>query len=149
MHDDIWYLKPLPVIWLSYYFDISFRIWFIVTGYVWYSLPLCGPTALWTLAAFSVSESYTQLVVLPGQGISPSQGCYLHTGQHKQNKHTQTSMPQLGFELTTPVIERAKMVHALGRMATVIGICLVHSKKLTTDIWHTAAILTWCKTGNY
>jgi hypothetical protein len=37
-------------------------------------------------------------------GISPSQGRYLHTGQHKQNKHTQTSMPPVGFEPTISVL---------------------------------------------
>jgi hypothetical protein len=30
-------------------------------------------------------------------------------------------MPQVGFEPTIPVIERAKTVHALDRAATVIG----------------------------
>jgi hypothetical protein len=35
--------------------------------------------------------------------------------------NTQTSMPRVGFELTTPVFDRAKMVHALDRAATVIG----------------------------
>jgi hypothetical protein len=30
-------------------------------------------------------------------------------------------MPQVGFEPTIPVFERAKMVHALHRAATVIG----------------------------
>jgi hypothetical protein len=30
-------------------------------------------------------------------------------------------MPQVGFEPTTPVFERAKTVHALGRAASVIG----------------------------
>jgi hypothetical protein len=30
---------------------------------------------------------------LLGRGISPSQGRYLHTGQHKQNKCTQAFMP--------------------------------------------------------
>jgi hypothetical protein len=38
-----------------------------------------------------------------------------------QNKHTQTSMPQVGFEPTIPVFERPKTVHALDRAATVIG----------------------------
>jgi hypothetical protein len=28
------------------------------------------------------------------RGISPLQGCYLHTGQHKQNKQTQMCMTQ-------------------------------------------------------
>jgi hypothetical protein len=38
-----------------------------------------------------------------------------------QNKCTQTSMPLVGFEPATPVFERAKVVHALDRAATVIG----------------------------
>jgi hypothetical protein len=54
--------------------------------------------------------------------MSPSQGRYLHTGQHKQNKRTQTSMSQVGFELTIPVFERAKTVDGLDRAATVIGL---------------------------
>jgi hypothetical protein len=65
---------------------------------------------------------YTQSVGLLGRGISPSQGRYLHTEQHKtQNKRTQTSMPRVGFEPTTPVFERAKTDHALDGAATVIG----------------------------
>jgi hypothetical protein len=40
-----------------------------------------------------------------------------------QNNSTQISMPQVGFEPTIPVFERAKTVHALERAATVIGIC--------------------------
>jgi hypothetical protein len=41
-------------------------------------------------------------VGLLGRGISPSQGCYLHTEQHKQNKRSQTPMPRVGFETTIP-----------------------------------------------
>jgi hypothetical protein len=33
-------------------------------------------------------------------------------------------MPRVGFELTIPVIERTKAVHALDRAATVIGTVL-------------------------
>jgi hypothetical protein len=74
------------------------------------------------MAAFLVSFLYsTQSVGLLGRGISPSQGRYLHTGKHKQNKRIQTSMPQVGFEPTIPVFERAKSVHALDGAATVIG----------------------------
>jgi hypothetical protein len=62
---------------------------------------------------------YTQSVGLLGQGISPSEGRYLHTEQHKQNKHRQ--MSRVGFEPTITVFERAKKVHVLGRAATVIG----------------------------
>jgi hypothetical protein len=45
-----------------------------------------------------------------------------HTGQHKENKRTQTSIPQVGFEPKIPVFERRKTVHALDRTATVIGV---------------------------
>jgi hypothetical protein len=34
-------------------------------------------------------------------------------------------MPRVGFEITTPVFERAKTVHALDRAATVIAIDLL------------------------
>jgi hypothetical protein len=70
---------------------------------------------------FLVSWSFTQSEGPLGQGISPSQGRYLNTGQHKQNKCIQTSMPQVGFELMIPVFEGAKTVHALDRAATVIA----------------------------
>jgi hypothetical protein len=36
---------------------------------------------------------------------------------------TETSMPQVGFEPTIPVFERAKTVHALDRAATGIRHC--------------------------
>jgi hypothetical protein len=49
-------------------------------------------------------------VGLLGRVISPSQGRYL---TQTQNKHTQTSMPLVGFEPTVPASERAKTVHAL------------------------------------
>jgi hypothetical protein len=50
-----------------------------------------------------------------GREIGPSQGWYLRTEQHKQNKRTQTSMPRVGFEPTTPAFELAKTIHALDR----------------------------------
>jgi hypothetical protein len=46
-----------------------------------------------------------------------------HKTAQTQNKCTQTSMPQMGFEPPIPVFERAKTVHALDRAATVVG-CL-------------------------
>jgi hypothetical protein len=54
-------------------------------------------------------------------GISPSQGRYLHTEQHKQNKYKHISIRQVGFEPTTPVLKRPKTVHASDHEATVIG----------------------------
>jgi hypothetical protein len=40
-------------------------------------------------------------------------------------------MPQVGFETTIPIFERAKTVHALDRAANLIGeyITLVHNKQ--------------------
>jgi hypothetical protein len=61
------------------------------------------------------------IVRTPWTGISPSQGSYLHTEQHEQNKRTQTSMTRVRFEPTTPAFKWAKTVHALDRTATVIG----------------------------
>jgi hypothetical protein len=94
-----------------------------------------GPTALcWTLTAFSVLPLFTQPVGLPGRGISPSQGRYLHTGQHK-HKRTQILMPRVGFEPTIPAFERAKTVHASDRAATVIGNykCMRYKIKIYKD----------------
>jgi hypothetical protein len=44
-----------------------------------------------------------------------------HRTAQTQNKRIQTSMPQVEFEPTIPVFERAKAVQALHRAATVIG----------------------------
>jgi hypothetical protein len=47
----------------------------------------------------------------------------IHRTTQTHNKPTETSMPRVGFEATTPVFERAKTVHALDCSATVIGYC--------------------------
>jgi hypothetical protein len=44
-----------------------------------------------------------------------------HRTSKTENKRTETSMPRVGFEPTTPMFERAKTVHALDRAATAIG----------------------------
>jgi hypothetical protein len=75
-----------------------------------------GSTAFcWPLAAFSVLQSYTQSAGLLGRGISPSQGSYLYTGQHKQKKRTPAFIPGVGFEPTIPALKQAKTVHASDR----------------------------------
>jgi hypothetical protein len=66
-----------------------------------------------------------QTLGLLGRVISPSQGLYLNTGQHKHRINTytyQTSIPCVGFEPTIPASERTKTLHALDRSATVTGI---------------------------
>jgi hypothetical protein len=59
---------------------------------------MSSTTICWTLAAFSVSWSFTQSVGLLAWEISQSQGRYLHTGQHKHRINTQTSILPVGFE---------------------------------------------------
>jgi hypothetical protein len=82
---------------------------------------LLGPGLLFSFIIFFF---FTQTVGLLGRVITPSQGLYLHTGQHKHriNAHTQTSMRRVGFEPMIPASERAKTVRALDRSATVIGL---------------------------
>jgi hypothetical protein len=58
-------------------------------------------------------------------------GRYVHTEQHKQNKRTQTSMPQVGFKITILVFVRAKTVHALDRASTVIGVREVYVENIS------------------
>jgi hypothetical protein len=60
-------------------------------------------------------------------GASARRKAATYTGQHKQNKRRQTSMPRVGFELMIPLFERAKTVHTLDRAATVIGEMLTQS----------------------
>jgi hypothetical protein len=44
-----------------------------------------------------------------------------HRTTQAQNKRAQISMPRVGFELTISAFERAKIVYAFDRAATVIG----------------------------
>jgi hypothetical protein len=68
-------------------------------------------------------DLFTQSVGLLGRGMSPSRGRYPHTEQQKHRicKCIQTSMPRAELELTVPVFERVKTVHALDRAATLFG----------------------------
>jgi hypothetical protein len=77
---------------------------------------LVGP---WLLFSFSIFYTVSRT---PWTGDQPvARPLPAHKGQHKQNKRTQTSMPQVRFEPTIPVFVRAKTVPALDRAATVIG----------------------------
>jgi hypothetical protein len=93
------------------------------TIYLSICLSISGSTAVcWVLAAFSVSWYFTQSVGLLGRGMSPvAKPLPSHRIAQTQNKRTQMSMPQVGFERTIPVLKRAKTVHALDRAANVIG----------------------------
>jgi hypothetical protein len=67
---------------------------------------------------------FSQSVGLLGRVISPLQGCYLNTGQHKHriNAYThQMPMPWVWIKTTITASERGNTVHALDRVATVTG----------------------------
>jgi hypothetical protein len=114
---------------------------------------------LWTIGypwnalfhfSFLILKTVSRTPGLLGQGISPSQGCYLHRTAQTQNELRQTSMPWVVFEPTIPVFERAKTVYALDHVATVIGYgCMVHWK--STDILeelnclHLQGQLSWAR----
>jgi hypothetical protein len=98
------------------YFILSRKILLSIYLYIYGSIILC-----WTVAAFSVSLSYTQSVGLLERVISQSQGRYLtHRKTQTQNKRTQTSMPRVESEPMIPAFERAKTVLDLDCAATVI-----------------------------
>jgi hypothetical protein len=78
--------------------------------------PFCGP-----LPHFQFLTLYT-VGRTPWTGDQPvARALPTRKTTRTQNKRIQTSMPQVGFEPTIPVFERAKTVHALDRAATVIG----------------------------
>jgi hypothetical protein len=52
-----------------------------------------------------------------GRGISPSQGRYLHTGQHKEQKQIDIHA-RVGFEPTIPVFKRAKHCSIISAVET-------------------------------
>jgi hypothetical protein len=57
----------------------------------------------------------------PWAGISSPQDRYLHRITQTQDKRRQIFMPRMGFEPSSPMLERAKTVHASDREANVIG----------------------------
>jgi hypothetical protein len=81
----------------------------------WLNSLLLGPGSCFSFVTlYTVGRTHTwdQPVVRP---------LLTHRTELTQNKCTQTSLPRVGFELTTPMFERAKTVLALDRAATVIS----------------------------
>jgi hypothetical protein len=76
--------------------------------YNWLYSPSLDPGLFFGFVIF-----FVQTVGLLGRAISPSQGRYLHTGQHKHRINTQTSMPWVGFEPTIATFEQAKTARPL------------------------------------
>jgi hypothetical protein len=78
-------------------------------------------TSLSDLGRFSVSSSFYTVGRTPLTGDQPvGRPLPAHKTAQTQNKRTQASMPQVTFEPTIPVFQRAKTVHALGCAATAI-----------------------------
>jgi hypothetical protein len=76
-------------------------------------LSLAVQALCWTSAVFSFLIFYT-VGRTPWTGDQPvARPLPAQIGQHKQNIRTQPSVPQMGFEPTIPVFERAKTIHAL------------------------------------
>jgi hypothetical protein len=61
--------------------------------------------------------------------------CYMHRRTQTEDRHTQPSMPGVGFEPSTSVFEHVKKVHALDCVATVIG-------SIVGTIWNPIEIFT-------
>jgi hypothetical protein len=79
--------------------------------------PLLGPGLFCSFVIF-----FWQTVGILGRVISPSQGHYLHTGQHKHRINAHPDILALsGIPTHVSSVERAKIVHAVDRAATVTG----------------------------
>jgi hypothetical protein len=78
--------------------------------------PFVGPPPLFSfLILYTIGRT-------PWTGDQPfARPLPIHRTTQTQNKRTQSSMPRVGFEHTTPLFERAKTVHPLDRAATVIN----------------------------
>jgi hypothetical protein len=84
------------------------------------SVPVCLYTPLLDLGRFSSFLIFYTVGRTPWTGDqSVARTLPAHRTVQTQNKHTQTSMPWVGFEPTIPMIEPVKTVHALDRSANV------------------------------
>jgi hypothetical protein len=73
----------------------------------------------WSFSSFLIFYTVGRT---PWTGDQPvARSLLAHRIAQTRNKRTQTSMPQVGFELTIPVFERTKVVHTLDHSATVSG----------------------------
>jgi hypothetical protein len=113
------YLSIYLPIYLSIYLSICLSVCLSVC------LSICGSTALVDFGRFFGFIIVYTVVRTPWTGDQPiARPLPTHRTTQIQNKLTQRSMPWVGFEHTIPMFERAKTVHALDRVATVIGMCL-------------------------
>jgi hypothetical protein len=100
----------------------------ISTIYLSIYLPLYPFVYLWLYSSLLGLGRFFNFLIFYTVGRSPwtedqpvARPLPAHRTAQKQNKRTQISMRQVGFEPTIPVCEQAKRIHALDRAATVIG----------------------------
>jgi hypothetical protein len=99
------------VFWLKFY---------IIYWFIFLLLPLEHTTSLKLFISLQFLNLYTNGRT-PWTGISPSQGRNRHRTTQTQNKLRLTSMPRVGLESTTPVLQRANTFYSLDHCATVIS----------------------------
>jgi hypothetical protein len=104
--------------------DVICRTWSLTeTVFLHYrSICLWLYSHLLDLGRFFILLMFHTVIRIPWIGDQPvARPLPAHRTAQTQNKRTRTSMPQVRFEPTIPVFERAKTVHALDSAATVIG----------------------------
>jgi hypothetical protein len=78
--------------------------------------------SLWLYSPFNLGRFFSLVGRTPWTGDQPvARPLHTHRTTQTQNESTQISMPRVGFEPTIPAFARAKTVHVLYRVATVIG----------------------------
>jgi hypothetical protein len=121
-------LKPITTLLLCrkacYVLFTKLNMW--VTNY-----DICLSVCLWLYSTsepwplFQFRNLYTVGRTLWTGDQPTTRPLHTHTPTHRttqtQNKRTKTDIPRVGFEPRIPVLEWVKMVHALDRVATVIG----------------------------
>jgi hypothetical protein len=131
--------------------NISIYLSIYLSIYVSVCLSVYGSAALfWTVAAISVSWSYTQSVELLGWVIGPSQGRYLRTGQHEHRINAHTDIQALsGVRIHDPSV-RANENSACLRPLRLRGNCdrQTHGKLFVFEYWNQYICQTnwlyWC-----
>jgi hypothetical protein len=115
------YLSVCLSIYLSIYLSVCLSIYLFICLSIYLSIYL---TALcWTLTAFFSFLIFYTVGGTPWMGEQPvARPLPPHRTAQTQNKRTQTSKPQVGFEPTVPVFEWSKTVHALDRASHCNGL---------------------------
>jgi hypothetical protein len=114
------FINRVLLLYLYFFKKIIIGRVYLSYRYIYLSMTL---QPLWTLAAFFFKfRKIYKISRTPCTGDGPvAVTLPTHKITQTQNKRTQTSKPQVGFEPTTPVFERVKTVHALDLAVTVIG----------------------------